>query len=301
MRHLSWLTLLASLFLSALGLAVYQGWYYLAGQETVDVPALELGHQEVAWFAPATSGDGWERLVAALKNLQKDWTTVHPDLPPLRVSFQDAFLDQTASIPQIALYFTGFENAKLWIRWYKISGETQEKQWLHKLRKRGRPPLAVIGGEDSDQAYDTARELQEMAGRWAGPLFLVTFATLGQYDDTAANDAINLTSSKFPKFISLYKDRTFRFCFTNEHMAHSVLDFVHDNPQVWPEFRLRGASAFLPALGDSLNCSAMLAASWFLQPVHLSTVTWEDDRYSRDLATRMYKVLIECGLWVRRA
>src|ERR1700677_2712528 len=123
-RRPSWFALLSfGLILCLIGWAGYQGWSYLSGRDNALVPPLLPGHQEVAWFSPATSGDGWERLVAALKNLEKDWAVIHPNLPPLKVSFQDAFLNETASVPQIALYFAGHEDAKLWLRWYKLSGD----------------------------------------------------------------------------------------------------------------------------------------------------------------------------------
>jgi hypothetical protein len=163
MRRPSWFALFSlGLILCLIGWAGYQGWSYLSGRDNALVPPLLPGHQEVAWFSPATSGDGWERLVAALKNLEKDWAAIHPTLPPLKVSFEDAFLNETASVPQIALYFAGHEDAKLWLRWYKLSGDIQQRQWLEKLRKRGRPPLAIIGGDSSDQALTTARELKKM-------------------------------------------------------------------------------------------------------------------------------------------
>ena len=284
---------LALLLLCLLGWAGYSAWQYLAGSDAAEVPALAPGHQEVAWFSPATSGDGWERLVAALRSLEKDWATVHPDLPPLRVSFDDAFLEQTASIPQIALNFAGFENAKLWIRWYKISGEIQEQDWLTKLHKRQRTLLAVIGGDDSDQALTTARKLQRMNDSWAGPLFLVKTATLDRYDDDptdSGEEPTDLTAERYPRFMDVYKNRTFRFCFTNEHIAHAVLDFVQDNPHVWPENRDPVVLAGLTAQGNSLNCLGILAASGYGRSVHLSALAWVDDHYSQDLANRMFKV-----------
>ena len=285
--------ILACLPLCLLGWAGYCGWQYLAAPDVAEVPVLASGHQEVAWFAPATSGDGWERLVAALKNLQKDWVTVHPDLPPLQVSFDDAFLDQTASIPQIALSFVGFDNTKLWIRWYKISGEIQEQDWLAKLHERGRAPLAIIGGDSSDQALSLARELKKMEEKWAGPLFLVKTATLDRFDDDptdSGEEPTDLTIDKYKKFISVYENRTFRFCFTNEHIAHAVLDFVQDNPRVWPANQDPLVLAGFTAQENSLNCLGILAAGGYGRSVHLSALAWVDDHYSQDLANRMFKV-----------
>ena len=85
MRRAIFIIILLSLFLG-FGWAAYQGWIYRPHRRRPRF-RLAAGHQEVAWFAPATSGDSWERLVAALKSLEKDWTTVHADLPPLKVSF----------------------------------------------------------------------------------------------------------------------------------------------------------------------------------------------------------------------
>ena len=54
------------------------------------------GHQEIAWIAPATSGESWERLVAALKLLQNDST--------LQVDYDKAFLPLTADVPEVAFH-----------------------------------------------------------------------------------------------------------------------------------------------------------------------------------------------------
>jgi hypothetical protein len=131
---------------------------------------------------------------------------------------------------------------------------------------------------------------------WTNPLFLVTYATVDRFDDSGTNNASNLTDPQWPKFMEVYRNRTFRFCFTNEHLAHAVLDFVQDNPQVWPSYRngsVQAALAGLVGQGQTRTCLASLAGSRPFQPIRLSALAWDDDRYSQDLANRLWKVFVE--------
>src|SRR5262249_24585408 len=72
-----------------------------------------------------------------------------------------------------------------------------------------------------------------------------------------------------PKLINVYAQRSFRFSFTNEHMARVVLEFLRDHPEVWPA-------------NDPPTA-----------PPVLHTLTWRDDGYSRDLALRFQEVFHE--------
>ena len=166
----------------ALLLAVY---LILRGTNVLGLPALAevksvpAGHQEIAWLAPATSDEAWERLVAGVRYLIQQWPTLVPNTPPLEANFERAFLDPTADIPEVGLYFQGRQKAVLWLRWYKLSSEIGSRLWLQKLTARKPPPLAILGGDTSDRAVHQGQLLTEHLADWQGkpPLFLVTTAT----------------------------------------------------------------------------------------------------------------------------
>lgn len=292
------LVVLLILVVSAILLTVRQ-WAAAGLAEVKDVPT---GHQEIAWISPATSGDGWERLVAALGMLQRAADAGVPSvnspqaaakrgapaLPPgraLRVDLANAFLPLTADVPEVALYFADAPNVKLWIRWYKLSGENPSPRWFEKLSRRGRPPLAVIGGETSGRALYQSRALQECRTRWQGPapLYFISTATAERYypSDFSTGDIDYRT---WPKLMEVYEHRTFRFCFTNARIVEAVLDFVHQNPQVCAQ-RLTDPQLFagLVGLANAFGSLGMLHASGHFQPFFLSTLAWADDSYSRDL------------------
>src|SRR6516164_10595510 len=110
----------------ALLLAVYlilRGTNVLGLPSVAEVKSVPAGHQEVAWVAPATSDEAWERQVAGVRYLIGQWPKWFPQSPPLEANFDRAFLDPTADIPEVGLYFQGQKNAVLWLRWYKLSSE----------------------------------------------------------------------------------------------------------------------------------------------------------------------------------
>src|SRR4051812_16312829 len=84
-----------------LGLAVFLGVRDWAGTGTLEARNVPAGSQEIAWIAPATSGDSWERLVAALELLQKDFADERRGAglaalgKSLRVNYDKAFLPLT--------------------------------------------------------------------------------------------------------------------------------------------------------------------------------------------------------------
>src|SRR5262249_59500882 len=100
------------------------------------VPAVRRGDQEVAWIHGATSGASWERFVAGVHRACRDW-------PRLRVDDRRAFLDQTTAVPEVVLSVDGTD-ARLHIRWYKLTSETDSAYWVRHLAKRDPPPLAFI-------------------------------------------------------------------------------------------------------------------------------------------------------------
>ena len=252
------------------------------------VPA---GHQEIAWLAPATGTDAWERLVAALQLLEQDWAKVHGG-PDLRVNVSQAFLDLTADVPEIGLSFVGSPDKVLWIRWYKLSGEIGPDQWIGKLRDRGHAPLAILGGETTDRALQLARVLENQRSRWPGsaPVFLITTATAERYYLGEQPNA-ELGHESWPKLMQLYEGRTFRFCFTNSRMVNSVMDFLGDHPQVWVYRNAEPALfAGLVAQGCPLGSLAVLGGAGYLQAPNLFALDWLDDGYSTDLAEIFLRV-----------
>jgi hypothetical protein len=268
--------------------------------EVKDVPP---GHQEVAFLAAATSGDGWERLVAAVRQIEKDWASLEPDQPPLRVSYKRAFLELTADVPELALWLEGAKGAKLWIRWYKLSSEIDTRTWIQKLTRRATPPLAVLGGDSSDRALTLAQALEEARQQWNGaaPVLLITTATADRYH-LGENQSTPLTGEYHPRLIEVYKGRSFRFAFTNSCMAQEVMYFVGRHPELWSHIRtdpsvLAGSvAAAAPGAGGlpgPWGTLGVLAAAGHLQPHAMYTLAWSDDRYSIDLADRFGKVFQE--------
>src|SRR5438874_206399 len=88
-------------------------------------PAVPPGDQEVAWIHAATSGSSWERFVAGVHRSRHDW-------PRLFVDDSRAFLDQTTAVPEVVLGVDG-TTARLHIRWYKLTSETDSAYWVRQL------------------------------------------------------------------------------------------------------------------------------------------------------------------------
>ncbi len=284
MRGIRWLLLL--LFAGLVAGASYltlRGMGLWGGSALAEVKAVPAGHQEIALLAPATSNDAWERLVAAVALLEKEWPSAHPGSPRLRASFDQAFLPLTADVPEIGLRLEGGD-AVLWIRWYKLSSEIDGARWIEKLAPRSPPPLAVLGGDSSDRAYKLALALRDRRGQWRGPdpLFLITTATA---DRAYPGPDANPRSETWPKLLGVYENASFRFSFTNHYMAEALLDFVQEHPEVWPEMAERGAAdlAGAVAMGPGWP-QAILIAAGQARPTYLATFAWMDDRYSLDLA-----------------
>src|SRR6188472_3138745 len=75
------------------------------------------GDQEIAFIAPSTASDSWERLVAAIKLLKKEWQLVHDSGQELQLDDERAFLALSADVPEVSLWFGDGEGGKLWVRW----------------------------------------------------------------------------------------------------------------------------------------------------------------------------------------
>jgi hypothetical protein len=290
-------TRLAAIVLAVIGLAAayatLRSFDVLAARGLAEVKAVASGDQEIAWIAAATSSDTWERLVAALRNLEETWPKIHPSRRALRVDFSRAFLDLTVETPEIGLSIAGNDATHLWLRWYKVSSEAHARAWVEKLTRRTPPPLAVIGGDTSDRALSLARTLRKFRDRWSGrpPLLLLTTATADRYDPDGHPDPV-LTRTDWPKLMDVYKDRSFRFAFTNTRMAEAVVDFAHAHGELWTDTIPQAVTALVPGPGPWPSIVA-LAADVHFQAYSLYTLAWNDDRYSLDLSDRFVKVFTD--------
>lgn len=274
---------------------------------TGDVKEVPPGDQEIALIAPATSDEAWERLVAAANYLAREWPQIGPDAPRLQVLLDHAFLDQTADVPEIGLTFEGHESAILWVRWYKLSSEMDARGWVERLASRDPPPLAVLGGDTSDRAVALGSALRDRAGAWLGkpPLFLISTATADQLHPPESKPRAQLDDKEqrrdAPKIGELYRDRTFRFSFTNSRMAEALMEFLQEHREVWLGVKTDPAYfAGLIGAGAGLGAGGSLAAGGYLQSPTLYTLAWMDDRYSPDLADRLKEAFVETFFRGRR-
>ncbi len=171
---------------------------------------LEAGDQEIAFLQPATNAADWERFLEAalyIKNSKQ-----------LEIDTSRAFPDSTAAVPEIAWRV---QRSRSWIRvrWYKLTSSTDVNYWISQLARRGRLPLAVIGGDSSNRASAIAESLlAHFGGSSASPRLLITTATA---DKVAQQD-----------LMGIYQQRTFRFCFTNRQMATAIADFLWQRPEL---------------------------------------------------------------------
>lgn len=277
MRPLRWILAAGLLLLLAGGLYFAARSLDLVNGSVGAVRPLGADEQEIAYIEPATNVEDWERLVTALTHLRDDWPSLFPGRPALHVDLERAFPPLTADVPEVALTFDGVSGQTLWVRWYKVSGGADARARVEQLRRRGRPPIAVLGGGTSGRAIRLALALNEAVTQgWNGtpPIFLMT---------TATAEIARRAGGK--KLIELYPGRTFRFAFTNGTMVETVLRFVRQQPQVWLHRAADPAAlAGAAALGDAWAGLGVLLAAGELTPPSLYTVHWEDDSYSRDLA-----------------
>jgi hypothetical protein len=182
-------------------------------------PALPVGDYEIAYFHTTTNPQTWERLVAAVFQLRRDF-------PEIQIDDSRAFLDQTAAVPEVVVSLTG-RTDKLRLRWYKLSSEVNNQAWVNALANRQNSPLVFMGGGSSDRAIELAQALNEQT-KWKGsrPILFITTATANTVTDPATYQPENL--------MHLYPGRTFRGCFTNEAMARAVVDFVWQSLDLKP-------------------------------------------------------------------
>src|SRR5262249_35790045 len=103
------------------------------------------GDQEIAWIQGASNSTDWGQFLAQIDAVDKD-SQKHG--PVLHVDKTNAFPSETAAVPEVALWYEG-ESHKVWIRWYKLSSQMGPGKWVEALAARGKPPLAVLGGDSS--------------------------------------------------------------------------------------------------------------------------------------------------------
>ncbi len=209
---------------------------------------------EVVWLYPATNESTWERFVTAVS---KAASRLAADYPGLEVRIDDAaFPRHTNAHPELAVTVRG-GSQRLVFRWYKLTSDQNTRQWVAALLDGSRrPPLAIIGGNSSDQAREIALALKnEVARRHlaTAPLLLLTAATADRVQVPGQPDPAAL--------VSLHAGRTFRFCFTNQQMAEAVTRFVSARDELRPD------------------------------PGPPYVAMWDDDAYSKDLTGRFCTVL----------
>jgi hypothetical protein len=217
--------------------------------QEVRAAPLQDNDGEIVWLYPATNESAWERFVTGVSRAAEQ---LHEAYPDVEVSQGDqTFPRSTTAHPEVAVKVRG-GSGRLVFRWYKLTSDQKTDQWLAALLDgTRRPPLAIIGGNSSDQARTIALSLRQRTGSPPlpdAPLLLLTTATADrvQLGDAANDVALN----------DLHHDRTFRFCFTNQQMATAVTAFVAARPELRPD----------------------------TGPFYVAQ--WEDDAYSRDLTGR---------------
>jgi hypothetical protein len=289
---------LAMLVVAGAGYLALGSFGFLApAREYRPVPA---GHREIIFLAPATSGEAWERLVAAVDALCQESLQSGGDKPRLNVAKERAFTDLTADVPEVSLWPDGCEDARLWIRWCKLSAESNSEKWISRLSGGARPPLGVIAGDTSFRALRAAEALQRHRGDWQGPppLLLLTTATAESYVPHNKPNVATTDKDVPRQLLDVYEGRTFRFSFANSRMAAAVLDFVRTHDESWPSgtrpANLATKSAAACAAPHNPLAVAVLAATADdLFTTYLYSLKWDDDSFSADLADRFRVQFLE--------
>jgi hypothetical protein len=248
-RVLGWMLRPGLLLIIALAFAVLAGVliYWKPAPETRPEPRpVQKGDQEVVFLYQATAASTWQRFVEAAKRLH-DWRG-------FEVDHANAFPPQTTAVPEL-IVTNPSAKGRLVFRWYKLTSTQRAGNWMDALVRRSPPPLAIVGGNTSDAAWELAVELNRAAGQLPEerrPLLLLTTATAQEVG--APGVALS----------SIYAGRTFRFCFTNQQMAEAVTEFLDSQDELQVDKK------------------------------RIYTVAWEDDSYSRDLAAK-FGIAIQRG------
>ena len=248
---------------SALVLGAVVVWVRFRRETTGPIPLpVATGDREIVWLYQATSGATWERFVTAVQRVEEQ---LKNDLPGLKAKIDDrTFPRQSTAVPEVSLSWNG-AGGRLLFRWYKLTSEWTVQEWVRALLKDRPAPLAIIGGNSSDNARDLAIQLRAAtanlpAEQW--PLLLLTTATadivdwpaeLTQPEDLPLQPPETASGPPRVGLTDIYPRRTFRFCFSNRQMSEAVTHFVWSRQELRPED----------------NCGYM--------------IRWQDDPYSRDL------------------
>jgi hypothetical protein len=256
------LLLLAAFVLLVAGLLFSQ--QFPKGYSPPQPLALAPNEHEVVWLSPATSVSGWERFVAAVR---RSTHRMKADMPDLEGQFDLAYPPRSTDVPEVALTWKN-SSQRLVFRWYKVTSFWKSADWVQALLTHRRPPLAIIGGSNSESAWTLAQELKEAARKHSPtlpasqlPALLLTTATA---DRVSPSDAFGgqIPDEQRIRLTEIYHERTFRFCFTNRQMAFAVTRFISSQPD------LRTDNG----------------------PVYF--VQWDDDSYSYDLNQSLMHALI---------
>jgi len=247
--------------------------------------AVPTGDQELAWMHTTTSGLTWERFVTGVVRAKML-------VPGLVVDESLAFREQTTQVPEVRIAYPG-RRGSLRIRWYKLSNDVGPREWMAALAERNPPPLAVIGGATSDRAGELAVALREQT-HWKGssPLLLLTTATAETIRLVDSTSIPATPGGRSEPLMSIYPQRTFRFCFRNQQLAEAVLDFV------WQQVDLR-PGILAPLARAAAGSGLMIAAptrSWeagAIQPPRVFMIAWQDDPFSTDLHQQFFHWLID--------
>ncbi|MBY0228436.1 MAG: hypothetical protein K2W96_04060, partial [Gemmataceae bacterium] len=260
---MKWIIRPAVLVAAAVLLLGAAAWLVLQAESVPAVPrplAVEAGTREVAWLYPATSGTAWERLVLAIKRAA--------DRLGLEAVETRADASSPLAVPEASLRWPG---GALVFRWYKLTSAWRASAWAEALAGRSPPPAAVISGSSTHWAREVALALRAQQDRLPEderPLLLLTSATADNVSVSREEEESGPPLERARgqegepvRLHSLYKGRTFRFCFTNRQMASALTRFVWSSPDLRPD----ADPAFL--------------------------VQWTDDSYSRDLFAGYQRVL----------
>src|SRR5262249_19450053 len=234
MRHLFRFSnlVLASALLTVAAVA-WLLWPQAHGQPTpLAVPA---GDGEIVFLYNATSTSSWERVVTAVQK-------AHAADPELLVDVDEkqVFPRRTTVPPQFAVSRQG-KSGRLLFRWYKLTADWKTEDWVKELLQRAPRPLAIVGGDFSEQAIESAHRLADVTARplartgqplptSAWPLLMLVSATADR-----ESHGPNIDSGGDRWLTEIYPGHTFRFCFSNEQMAESVVRFIWAQDDLRPD------------------------------------------------------------------